>query len=91
MNRIAAIVNLAVSGYYLYSLLSHAIHPGDNTGFTRMLMFACIATIPLVFMLVMVGGSERWPALLAQARELARGGLGSWLMLAGLAVLPPGR
>lgn len=87
MNRAAAIVNLAVSGYYLYNLFSHTVHPGDNTGYTRMLMFACIATIPLVFLLVMVGGNERWPALIAQARGLARGGLGSWLLLAGLAVL----
>lgn len=56
-------------------------------GYTRMLMFACLATIPLVFMLMMVGGKERWLFLLAQGREMAAGGPLSLLLLAGLSFL----
>ncbi len=32
------------------------IRPGNNTGYTRMLMFACLATLPLIFLMGMIAG-----------------------------------
>jgi hypothetical protein len=61
--------------------------PGANTGYTRMLMFACLATIPMVFMLMMVGGKDRWIYLFAQAREWVHGGPLALMLVVGLGFL----
>jgi hypothetical protein len=52
-----------------------------------MLMFALLATIPLVFMLMLVSGRERWVFLLERAKEMAGGGPLMILLLAGLVIL----
>jgi hypothetical protein len=49
MNRIIAAVNFCISGYFIVNIIRHMIRPGMNSEYTRMLMFACLATIPLVF------------------------------------------
>jgi hypothetical protein len=92
--RIVTLINLAITGFYIYSLIIHVIRPEGNTGYTRMLMFACLATIPVVFMLAMVGGHDRWPALLHGLKELAQTGIAEMAVVAGvmflLFVLPLG-
>ncbi len=87
MSRVEAAANLCITGYYLFHIIHHIFRPGTNIGYTRMLMFACLATIPMVFMLMMVGGKDRWPDLLAHARELAHGGPMAVMLLAGLGIL----
>jgi hypothetical protein len=85
--KIVALLNLAVAGYYIFLLCVHTVHPGDNVGLTRVLMFACLATIPLVFMLALVGGHDRWPAYAELAKSLRTQGPLAWLMLAGMVFL----
>jgi hypothetical protein len=87
MNKPFAIVNLCITGFYIFTIVMHMIRPGENTGYTRMLMFVCLATIPLAFMMAIVGGRDRLPLLAAQAKEMAGGGLSSVLILAGFIVL----
>ena len=87
MNKLVAALNLGISGYFIVNIVMHMIRPGDNTGYTRMLMFACLATIPLAFMMILVGGRDRWPMLLAEFKALAAGGPISWLLLMGLILL----
>lgn len=82
-----ASVNLCISGFFLCNILMHMIRPGANTGYTRMLMLLCIATIPVSFMMVFIGGRDRWPALISQAREMAGNSPQSTLILAALAIL----
>jgi hypothetical protein len=86
MNKTLAAANLCITGLYLYTIMAHAIRPGD-TGYTRMLMFVCLAAIPLAFMMAMVGGRDRLPLLAAQARKMAAGGLSSVLLLAGVTMI----
>lgn len=87
MNRIIAAVNFCISGYFIFNIFRHMVRPGMNSGYTRMLMFACLATIPIVFLLMMVGGKERWLFLLERAREMAGGGPLMILLLVGLVLL----
>ena len=87
MNRIIAAVNFCISGYFILNIIRHMIRPGMNSEYTRMLMFACLATIPLVFMLMMVAGKERWLYLLDRGRDLAGGGPLMVLLLVGLVIL----
>jgi hypothetical protein len=87
MNRIIAAVNFCISGYFIVNIIRHMIRPGINSGYTRMLMFALLATIPLVFMQMMVAGRERWLFLLERAKEMAGGGPLMILLLAGLVIL----
>jgi len=65
--------------------VSHMIAPGGNTGYTRMLMFTCLGTIPISFMMMVAGATGKWDALVGLARE-AGGGSGPLyaLALAGL-------
>jgi hypothetical protein len=87
MSPIAAAANLAIAGFYCVGTFWHMLRPGEDIGFTRMLMFAWLATIPLGFMLVMVGGRDRWHALAGYARELAAQGPAGLLVLACMCVL----
>ena len=102
MNRIIAAVNFCISGYFIVNpatwnptaparggstIIRHMIRPGRNSEYTRMLMFACLATIPLVFMLMMVAGKERWLFLLDRGKEMAGGGPLMVLLLVGLVIL----
>ncbi|MDP2854917.1 MAG: hypothetical protein Q8O28_11815 [Smithellaceae bacterium] len=87
MNRIIAAVNFCISGYFIVNIIKHMIRPGMNSEYTRMLMFACLATIPLVFMLMMVAGKERWLFLLESGKEMAGGGPLMVLLLVGLVIL----
>lgn len=85
MNRALAAVRLCITGYFIFNIIRHMIAPGGNTGYTRMLMFACLGTICISFMLMVIGGPDRWPVIAEQAREAA-GGSGplSMLVLAGI-------
>ena len=74
LQRIVSLVNLAITGFYIYSLIMHVIRPEGNIGYTRMLMFACLATIPVGFMLAMVGGQDLWPVLFQGLKELGQDG-----------------
>ncbi len=93
MNRILAALNLFISGYFIITIIRHMVSPGENAGRTRMLLFACLGTICISFMLMAVGGPDRWP-LLAKTASEAVGGTGPlyYLTLAGFiavgAVLP---
>jgi hypothetical protein len=87
MNRMIAAVNFCISGYFIVNIIKHMIRPGMNSEYTRMLMFACLATIPLVFMLMMVAGKERWLFLLDRSKEMAGGGPLMVLLLVGLVIL----
>jgi hypothetical protein len=83
MNKVVAVTNLGITGFYLYAIVLHMIRPGVNTGYTRMLMFVCLATIPIAFMMAIIGGRNRWPLFVAQAKVMAAGGLSSVLLVAG--------
>jgi hypothetical protein len=87
VNRVEAATSLCITGYYVIHIFHHMFRPGTNIGYTRMLMFACLATIPMVFMLMMIGGRDRWPHLLMQAKEFASNGPLAFMLVAGLAVL----
>jgi hypothetical protein len=87
MNRMIAAVNFVISGYFIINIIRHMIRPGMNSEYTRMLMFACLAAIPLVFMLMMVAGKERWLFLLDRSKEMAGGGPLMVLLLVGLVIL----
>ncbi|HEY3276347.1 MAG TPA: hypothetical protein VGJ94_06980 [Syntrophorhabdaceae bacterium] len=87
MNRIMAVVSLCISGYYACNVLRHMISPGMNVGYTRMLLFACLATIPLVFLLLMVGGKDRLLFFFTHRREMIGGGPAAILLLAGLVLV----
>jgi len=84
MNRIVAALNLCISGYFIVTIARHMVSPGDNAGYTRMLLFACLGTICVSFMLMAIGGPDRWPSL-AKTAEEAVGGAGPlyYLALAG--------
>ncbi len=87
MSATAAAFNIAIAGFYSISILWHMIRPGEDTGYTRMLMFAFIGSIPLGFMTIMIGGRDRWPMLAGYLREFGGTGAAGWLQLAGLGVL----
>ncbi len=71
MKRIASAAALLISGYFIFNIVKHMIMPGDNIGYTRMLMFACLGTIPISFMMMIVGGPDSWPVLSGHARDAA--------------------
>jgi hypothetical protein len=73
MNRIMPATSLLISGYFIVMIVKHMIAPGGNTGYTRMLMFACLGTIPLSFMMMIAGATGKWSALFTVAREAAGG------------------
>ena len=65
------------------------IRPGTNTEFTSFLLYACLATIPLVFMMAIVGGKDL-SDLIKQGNEItgaAGPGIFSILLWVGLVVL----
>ena len=94
LQRIVSLVNLAITGFYIYSLIMHVIRPEGNIGYTRMLMFACLATIPVGFMLAMVGGQDRLPVLFRGLKELGQAGPAEMAVVVGvifiLVVMPLG-
>lgn len=81
MNRILPATSLLISGYFIFNIVRHMIAPGGNTGYTRMLMFACLGAIPISFMMMVAGATGKWDALVALARE-AGGGSGPLYALA---------
>ncbi len=85
MKRIVSAATLVISGYFIFTIVRHMIAPGTNTGYTRMLLFACLGAIPISFMMMVAGATGKWSALADQAREAA-GGSGPLyaLALAGL-------
>jgi hypothetical protein len=81
MHRIMSAASLLISGYFIAMIVKHMIAPGANTGYTRMLMFACLGTIPISFMMMIAGATGKWSALVGVARE-AVGGSGPLYVLA---------
>jgi hypothetical protein len=55
------------------------IRPGVDVGYTRMLMFVGLATIPMVFIMGVTGGRDRWPFLLDIAKEVVGNGSFQWI------------
>ncbi|HNW29018.1 MAG TPA: hypothetical protein PKN50_11115 [Spirochaetota bacterium] len=84
MDRLVAAMNLFISGYFIVTIARHVVSPGDNAGYTRMLLFACLGTICVSFMFIAIGGPDRWPSLAKTAGD-AVGGTGPlyYLTLAG--------
>ena len=74
LQRIIPLINVVVTGFYIYSLVMHVIRPGGNAGYTRMLMFALVGSIPVIFMLAMIGGHDRLPVLFQGLKEMAKTG-----------------
>ncbi len=85
VNQVLAVVNLGIAGFYGVTILWHMFHPGENIEYTRMLMFVCLGTIPMVFMLALFGGYDRWMLWSDQLREWARHGF--WTLIAVLGLL----
>jgi hypothetical protein len=80
--RIITLVNLAITASYIYSLVTYVVRPEGNVDYTRMLMFACLATIPISFLLAMVGGQDRLPVLFRGLKEIAQtGASGTFVVL----------
>jgi hypothetical protein len=82
--RIIPLINVVVTGFYIYTLVMHVIRPGENSGYTRMLMFAFLASIPITFMLAMVGGHDRLPVLFRGLKEMAQTGPSGIAVVAGV-------
>jgi hypothetical protein len=80
MTRVLAAIRLCITGYFIYVIVRHMISPGENAGYTRMLLFACLGTICISFMLMTIGGPDRWPSLARVARD-AVGGTGPLYIL----------
>ncbi len=93
LNKTVALLTLLISGFYLYSLVLHILHPEDNFGYTRMLMFVWVATLMLVPMLGLIG-FYTWPGLVQMTQGLLTKGASGWAQAAGiwflLTVLPLG-
>lgn len=87
MNKAVAVVSLCITGGYLYSILAHMIRPGESTGYTRMLMFACLATIPLAFLMAILGARDLRPFIASIAGEEAGSGPLSIPIPVGLVVV----
>lgn len=77
-------MNLAISVYFTCNIARHIVRPGGNIGYTRMLLFAYLSTIPFVFLLGFAGGRDRWPHLLDIAWDIAGPGWYAPLVVAGL-------
>ena len=73
-SHIGAAVSLFINGFFIYNIIRHMIRPGGNVGYTRMLMFVGLATIPMVFLMGLAGGRDRWPFLLDIAKEVVGSG-----------------
>lgn len=84
MKRIEAVVALAVAVYFVVGIVRHMMRPGGNAEYTRVLMFAGLATIPFVFLVGFTGGHDRWPHLIEYAREIAGENVWSPLAVVGL-------
>jgi hypothetical protein len=83
MDRALAAVRLCITGYFIFNIIRHMIAPGGNTDYTRMLLFACLGTICISLMLMVVGGPDRWPSIVEQAQVEGSRPL-SMLALAGI-------
>jgi hypothetical protein len=87
MNRIGALVNLGITCFFMYRIVRHMLRPGDNTGHTRMLMYACLATIPLSFFMLMVAGREEVFREFGMPVSFNEYTFFNWFLLAGLILL----
>jgi hypothetical protein len=66
MNKGLGLLGLTISGYFLIGIVMNMIKPGVDSGYTRMLVYAWLSTIPLSFFLVMTGGGrvlKMWAAM----------------------------
>ncbi len=87
MEHISQIIILAISGFYIYSIIRHMLRPGNNTGYTRMLMFACLATLPLVFLMGMIAGRAELIFEFDLPGEWSDFGFQEWYLLIGMFLL----
>lgn len=77
-------MNLGISVYFACNIVRHIVRPGASIGYTRMLLFAYLSTIPFIFLLGFAGGRDRWPHLLDIARDIAGPGWYAPLVVTGL-------
>lgn len=84
LDRFFSFLTAGINAYFIVCIVRHMARPGDNTGYTRMLMFAYLATIPFVFIMGFAGGSDRWPYLFDIARDIAGPVWYAPLIIAGL-------
>ncbi len=87
MERVVAVINLCISGYFMFRITRHMLWPGDDTGYTRMLMFACLATIPLSFFMLMVAGRDEVFREFGMPGSFAEYVFYNWLLFAGIILL----
>ena len=94
MQRAVSLVNLMITGSYIIFLILYVFRPAQNAGSTRMLMFAFLANIPVVFMLAMIGGCDRWPVLYEGLKTVGQTGASGIAVVIGviflLVVMPAG-
>lgn len=87
MERAGAVLNLCISSYFMYRITRHMLKPGENIGYTRMLMFACIATIPLSFFMLMVAGRDEIFREFGVPASFTDYATYDWLLFAGIVLL----
>lgn len=56
MNILANILNAGIAIYFIYKIARHMLRPGKAYEYTRMLLFAGLGTIPIVFFTMMFAG-----------------------------------
>ena len=54
MNKIGSLLGLITSAYFIFSIGTHLAKPGEDTDYTRMLVFTWLSTIPIVFVLIAI-------------------------------------
>lgn len=87
MDRVGAAVNLCISVYFTFRIIRHMLKPGNDTGQTRMLMYACLATIPLTFFMLMVAGRQEVFREFGMPAGFAEYVWHNWLLFAGIILL----
>jgi hypothetical protein len=87
MERAGALINLGITCFFMYRIVRHMLRPGNNAGSTRMLMFACLATIPLTFFMLMAAGRQEVFREFGMPGSFAEYGFYNWLLFAGIILL----
>ncbi len=60
MNGIAALLNGGISVYFIYKIARHMMKPAEAYEYTKMLLFAGLGTIPIVFFTMMFAGKNEF-------------------------------
>ncbi len=87
MEHVTAILNLGITGYYIYTITRHMVRPGNDIAFTRMLMFAGLGIIPVAFLSLMVAGRAEIIGKFGLPGAWSDFAFYDWFLAAGLALL----